>query len=191
MPRQISEQGKNLIKKYEGLRLEAYKASPNEKYWTIGWGHNGADVAQGRKISQEEADRLFDNDVQKFVNAVNNAHFGFTPNQSQFDALCSFCYNLGPGRLADFRGKSAETVAREMLLYNKAGGRVLQGLVNRRQEEVALFNSGDGRKSVVEVAREVIAGNWGNGELRKTQLINAGYDYVAVQKEVNRQLGIK
>lgn len=120
MSRQISEQGKDLIKRFEGLRLEAYKPVSSEANWTIGWGHCGPDVAQGSKISREEADRIFDKDIQYYVNAVNRVSFGFTPNQNQFDALCSFCYNLGPGRLADFRGKSADTVAREMLAYNKA-----------------------------------------------------------------------
>lgn len=136
----ISENGKNLIKSFEGCRLKAYKAVPTEKYWTIGWGHYGSDVYVGQVITQEEADRLFDKDVERYVNAVRNAKLGFSPNQNQFDSLCSFCYNLGTGIMSDFTGKSANTVANEMLLYVNSGGVRLEGLVSRRKKEVELFN---------------------------------------------------
>lgn len=136
----ISDNGKNLIKSFEGCRLNAYKAIQSERYWTIGWGHYGADVYQGQVITQEEADKLFDKDIKRYVEAVRNCKLGFTPNQNQFDALCSFCYNLGTGIMSDFVGKDADTVSLEMTLYVNSGGVRLQGLVNRRKKEVELFN---------------------------------------------------
>ena len=137
----ISDNGKNLIKSYEGCRLTAYKAVPTEKYWTIGWGHYGSDIKQGQTITQAQADELFNKDIERYVNAVRNCNLGFTPNQNQFDALCSFCYNLGTGIMNDFIGLSANEVANQMLLYVNSGGVRLQGLVNRRNKEVVLFNT--------------------------------------------------
>ena len=66
----------------------------------------------------------------------------FLLNQNQFDALTSFCYNCGNGNLKKLvSGRDAGTVAEKMLLYNKGGGKVLAGLVRRREEERALFLS--------------------------------------------------
>lgn len=136
----ISENGKNLIKSFEGLRLKAYKVLESEKYFTIGYGHYGADVKEDMSITQVEADKLFDNDIKKYVDGVNSAKLGFLPNQNQFDALVSFAYNLGVGVLSDFIGMSSTEVSKEMILYVNSGGIKLQGLVNRRQKEIELFN---------------------------------------------------
>ena len=137
----ISTNGKNLIKSFEGCSLYAYKAVPTEQYYTIGWGHYGPDVYAGMTITQSQADALFDQDIVKYVNAVANTNFRFIPNQNQFDALCSFCYNLGTGIMSDFIGMTAIQVANEIPLYNKSGGVILDGLVRRRQAEVTLFNN--------------------------------------------------
>lgn len=136
----ISENGKNLIKSFEGCRLNAYKAVPTEQYYTIGWGHYGSDVYQGMTITQEQADTLFDKDVERYINAVRNHKMAFEPNQNQFDALCSFCYNLGVGIIRDFDGLNANQVAEQIPLYVNSGGIKLQGLVNRRNKELELFN---------------------------------------------------
>ncbi|MDE6738048.1 MAG: glycoside hydrolase family protein, partial [Lachnospiraceae bacterium] len=65
---------------------------------------------------------------------------GFSLNQNQFDALTSFCYNCGNGSLEKLvNGRDAATVADKLLLYNKGGGKVLPGLVRRREEERELF----------------------------------------------------
>lgn len=135
----ISETGKNLIKSFEGLRLQAYKVTENEKYYTIGYGHYGADVKANMVITEGQANKYFDEDIKKYVNAVNNAKFAFTPNQHQFDALVSFCYNLGTGIMGELTAMSENQVATEMLLYVTSGGVRLEGLVNRRKKEVELF----------------------------------------------------
>ena len=138
---QISKNGLNLIKSFEGCRLHAYKCVSTEKYYTIGYGHYGADVSPNMVISQEEADRLFAVDVQKYVDRVNKYQSKYNFNQNQFDALCSFCYNLGSiDQLTGNGTKSIEQISNDMLLYVKSGGKTLQGLVNRRKREKDLFD---------------------------------------------------
>lgn len=137
----LSKVGKDLIKNYEGCRLTAYKALETERFWTIGYGHYGADVKQGQTITQAQADALFDKDIERYVDAVRRHKMAFNPNQNQFDALCSFTYNLGTGIIRDFDGKTAAQVANGMLLYVKSSGVRIEGLVNRRNKEVALFNT--------------------------------------------------
>lgn len=136
----ISGYGKNLIKSFESCRLTSYKAVPTEEYYTIGWGHYGSDVYNGMTITQSQADTMFDSDIVKYVNAVKSAPLGFKPNQNQFDALCSFCYNLGTGILTDFTGLSATQVSAEITKYVYSGGVILPGLVTRRNQEVKVFN---------------------------------------------------
>ena len=128
----ISENGKNLIKKYEGCKLTAYKCPAG--VWTIGWGHTKTAKA-GMVITQEEADRLFNEDIKKYEIHVQKYK---NLNQNQFDALVSFCYNCGAGALADVM--SSNNITATMMLYVNASGKRLEGLVKRRTEEVALYN---------------------------------------------------
>ena len=137
----ISEKGKKLIKSFEGCRLKAYKVLDSEKYYTIGYGHYGKDVTKDMVITLSQADRLFDNDIFIYERAVQEFNFSFKLNQNQFDALTSFCYNLGVNILNDFKGKNAIQIAKEMLLYVNSGCTRLQGLVNRRKKEIDLFNT--------------------------------------------------
>lgn len=138
----ISDRGVELIAKYEGCRLEAYKCPAG--VWTIGYGHT-AGVKEGDKLtSQEAAKELLKKDLEKYGgyvnNCVKNGLITFPLNQNQFDALTSFCYNCGNGNLQKLvSGRDAATVAEKLLLYNKGGGKVLAGLQRRREEERALF----------------------------------------------------
>ncbi|MDE6661891.1 MAG: lysozyme [Lachnospiraceae bacterium] len=140
----ISDRGVELIAKYEGCRLEAYKCPAG--IWTIGYGHT-AGVQPGQTLpSKEAAKELLKEDLKKYGGHVNscvkNGHISFPLNQNQFDALTSFCYNCGSGTLQKLvSGRDAATVAEKLLLYNKGGGKVLPGLVKRREEERALFIS--------------------------------------------------
>lgn len=179
-----SKVGIELIKKYEGLRLTAYKAISTEKYYTIGYGHYGADVPQGAKITKEQAESYLKKDLEKFETSVTNLNMNWT--QNEFDALVSFAYNCGAGNLKRLvAGRDKLQIADAFLLYNKAGGNVLRGLVMRRKEERQLFLRGN---NLEEIAREVIDGKWGNGRTRKDKLTAAGYDYAQVQMIVNRIL---
>lgn len=135
-----SKAGIALIKRYEGCRLQAYKPIPAERYYTIGYGHYGPDVAPNMVISQAEAEAILVNDLKKYEQAVNST--GLTLNQSQFDALVSFAYNCGVGNLKKLvANRTPEQIADAMLAYNKGSGKVLPGLTKRRQEERALFLS--------------------------------------------------
>ena len=135
----ISQNGLKLIKRYEGLRLKAYKPVSTEEYYTIGYGHYGADVRQGMTITEEQAEEYLLKDCEKAVKAVNA--LGLNLNQNQFDALVSFTYNCGAGNLKTLcRNRTIAEIGEKIVLYNKAGGRVLNGLVRRRAEEQALYN---------------------------------------------------
>ena len=137
----ISERGLNLIKSYEGCRLTAYKCPSNK--WTIGWGHTNG-VHQGMVITQAQADQFLFEDVQRFVNAVNQYQSRFNFNQNEFDALVSFTYNCGEGSLAAVISccNTKKEIAEECKLYNKSSdGQILAGLVRRREEEYKLFMS--------------------------------------------------
>lgn len=143
----ISKNGVNFIANYEGLRLKAYKAVPTEKYYTIGYGHYGADVKQNMTITKEKALSMFHNDLKGYVQAVNDA-VKVPLNQNQFDALVSLCYNIGKNGLktsslvARLNKKDYTGAANEFLLWNKSGGKVYQGLINRRTAERTLFLKG-------------------------------------------------
>lgn len=140
----ISDRGVELIAKYEGCRLDAYKCPAG--VWTIGYGHT-AGVQQGQTLpSKEAAKALLKEDLKKYGGYVNNCVkkglITFALNQNQFDALTSFCYNCGNGSLQKLvSGRDAATIADKILAYNKGGGKVLAGLTRRREEERTLFLS--------------------------------------------------
>lgn len=140
-----STKGINLIKEFEGCRLTAYKCPAG--VWTIGYGHTGKvagkAVCQGMKITSAKATALLKEDLASFENTVENCKYlTFKPNQNQFDALVSFAFNCGTGNLNMLlKNRSAKVVSEKLLLYNKANGKVLAGLVNRRKAEKALFDT--------------------------------------------------
>lgn len=132
----ISNAGIQLIKKYEGCRLTAYKCPAG--VLTIGYGHTEG-VKAGQKITQAQADNLLVSDMPKYEAKVNKyAKYGF--NQNEFDALVSFAYNIGSiDQLTANGTRTKAQIAEKIPAYNKAGGRVLSGLVKRRADEKALF----------------------------------------------------
>lgn len=135
---ELSKKGLDIIKKYEGLRLTAYKPVSAEKYWTIGYGHYGADVKEGMTITEAQAEAYLKADCASAVNAVNALNRNF--NQNQFDALVSFTYNCGAGNLRTLcKNRTIEEIGDKIVLYNKASGKVLKGLVRRRAEEQELY----------------------------------------------------
>lgn len=137
----ISDDGVALIKKYEGCRLKAYKPVPTEKYYTIGYGHYGADVAPDMVISEEYAEALLRLDLDKFCGYVNALGRSWT--QNQFDALVSFTYNCGAANLKRLvANRTNAQIAEAIPRYNKAGGKVLKGLQRRRAEEREMFIRG-------------------------------------------------
>ena len=142
---QISEEGKNLIKKFEGCELEAYKWAAG--VWTIGYGHIKTAV-EGMKIDQATANELFDEEMGEYETYVNTA-VTVPLSQNQFDALVSWVFNLGNGNLnastmlkvinsGDHAGVPAQ-----IKRWNKAGGKVLEGLIRRREAEALLYEGKD------------------------------------------------
>lgn len=139
-----------LLKHYEGCRLQAYKCSAG--IWTIGYGNtffaNGRPVKQGDSISQQEAEELLPLILKKFAQAVfrNTAKM----EQHEFDALVCFTYNVG---ISAFEGSTmlkkirkvlpAGEIAAEFHKWNKAKGKVLNGLVKRRAAEAWLYEHGE------------------------------------------------
>lgn len=137
----ISNRGIDLIKQFEGLRLDAYQDSVG--VWTIGYGHTQG-VKAGDKITQEQADKLLMEDLAIFQRAVNKAVY-IPLRQGQFDALVSFAFNLGVGNLLSSTLlrllNSGQDPSAEFGKWVNAGGKKLAGLVRRREAERLLFVS--------------------------------------------------
>ena len=144
----ISPKGANLIREFEGLRLEAYPdPGTGGEPWTIGIGHTGREVKRGMKITEAQAWKYFHQDVQKFESAVMRQLDGVPVTQNQFDALVSFTLNCGEGNLARstllkyHRQGKYKSAAGEFLKWNKANRKVMAGLTRRRRAEMALYLS--------------------------------------------------
>lgn len=157
--RQVGPAGIALIKRFEGcarLRpdglIEAYPdpgtgAAP----WTIGWGATGQDrfsggrIGPGTRWTQRQCDARLAEDLAAYAAEVAAAIGAAPTTQSQFDALVSFHYNTGAIARATLTQKHVAGdhtgAAREFARWNRAGGRVLQGLVNRRAAETELYQS--------------------------------------------------
>lgn len=139
----ISQAGIDLIKKYEGCRLTAYKLA-GERYFTIGYGHSGADVYESMTISQPEAENLLRNDLVKFEGYVKKYVTDIPLTQNRFDALVSYTYNRGPGKLSAELAANCHTVqeyADGIVKYWGSAQRYKDALIRRRKEERALFLS--------------------------------------------------
>ena len=160
--RSTSANGIQLIKNFERCRLTAYKPVATETYYTIGFGHYGAEVTQGMVITQKQADDLLSADLVRFEKAVHNT--GLKLNQNQFDALVSFAFNCGTGNLANLvKGRTLAQIADAIPLYNKSGGKVLAGLVKRRRMEKQLFlTSTANTNPYTEPTKDVKLGTTGN-----------------------------
>jgi lysozyme len=136
----ISQKGISLLKKLEGCRLVAYldvRGIP-----TIGY---GPDIHLGMRITQEEADQRFLKSLQNVESAVSQL-VKVQINQNQFDALVCFTYNCGEGALRHstllrvLNQGAFKAAAKQFLVWNKSGGKIVFGLTKRRQIESDLFS---------------------------------------------------
>lgn len=142
----LSDSGMKLLEQFEGLRLESYLDSAGIA--TIGWGSikypNGNKVKLGDKITKDQAKEYKLHDLKEFKSTVNTS-VKVPLTQNQYDALVSLSYNIGSGafknstllkklNIGDYKG-----AAEQFLAWNKAGGKKVQGLVNRREAERKLF----------------------------------------------------
>jgi lysozyme len=139
-----------LLKKYEGCKLKAYRCPAN--VCTIGYGHTSAagapEVKDGMSITQEQADIILKADLVRYENAVSEM-VQQPLTQHQFDVLVDFAYNAGIGALKSstllkkVNAGDFDAVPAELMKWTKGGGKVLPGLVRRRQAESAWWSSGD------------------------------------------------
>lgn len=140
----LDNRGINLIKSFEGCKLEAYKCSAN--VWTIGYGHTGVGVYKGSKITQAQADEYFIKDISKFEQGVEKL-VKVPLTQGEFNALVSFAYNCGLGALQSstllrlLNQKKYSLAAEQFLRWNKVNGKEVAGLTRRRNAEKAMFIS--------------------------------------------------
>jgi len=141
---QINQAGLNIIKSFESCKLVAYP-DPGTGHlpWTIGYGSTKG-VTQGMVITQAQADQRLIDDLLHVEQAVTNAvKVPLTSNQ--FSALVSLVFNiglnnfLGHNLLALINQKKYAEAAPHFLLYDKANGVVMEGLLRRRKAEEALF----------------------------------------------------
>lgn len=137
----------DLIKQFEGCKLTAYRDIAG--IWTIGYGTTaaaGLGIApeKGMTITQERADDLLRQGVEKFATAVD-AMITAKINANEFGACVSLAYNIGNNAfskstvLRELNAGRKDKAAAAFRMWNKAGGKVVQGLVNRRNAEAALF----------------------------------------------------
>ena len=137
----ISEEGKALIKKFEGCELESYYCSAD--VITIGYGHTKG-VSEGDTCTQEEADQMLADDLEEFEGYVEK-YVEVELSQNQRDALIAWTFNLGPANLKsstmlkELNSGNYAKVPSEMRRWNKAGGETLEGLIRRREAESLLF----------------------------------------------------
>lgn len=143
---QTSKVGREFIKGFEQLRLKAYPdPGTGGKPWTIGWGHTKG-VKQGDRITQEQAEQFFSNDLAVFELTVNSA-IKRTMTQNQFDAMVSLAFNIGGPAFAGstlvkkFNAGEVQGAADEFPKWRNSAGKVMPGLVKRRAAEREMFLS--------------------------------------------------
>ncbi|MFN6991805.1 MAG: lysozyme [Fervidobacterium sp.] len=138
------DKAKELIKKFEGLRLKAYKCPAG--IWTIGYGHTKG-VTKGMEITQEQAEKILENDIAEIAEQIKK--LGLQLNENQFNAILSFVFNIGIGKFAGstmcrlLRQKNYKDAGNEFYRWCYAGGKVLEGLKKRREAERELFFRGE------------------------------------------------
>jgi GH24 family phage-related lysozyme (muramidase) len=157
--RRTGKAGIDLMHEFEGLHkvrpdgmVEAYLCPA--KVWTIGWGatgkdpFNGGNIRKGTVWTRQQCDLRFEQHLAQFEAAVRDGVGKAPTSQAQFDAMVALTYNIGAAAFArstvlrrhkagDFDG-----AAKAFLMWNKAGGKVLNGLTRRRTAEAALYRSG-------------------------------------------------
>ena len=143
----ISTAGVDLLTHFEGLRLEAYQDSVG--VWTIGYGHTKG-VTASMKITESQANNLLKTELIEYQNYINSM-VNISLDQCQFDALVCWVYNLGPTNLKNStlltllnQGVKFQ-IPDQIRRWNRAGGKVLKGLVRRREAEALMFAGRDWR----------------------------------------------
>lgn len=143
----LTKEIKDFVKAKEELSLTAYLCPA--KVWTIGYGNtfyeDGTKVKKGDVITKERAEILFENILNQFGKEVSSVLIQKL-NDNQFSALVSFAYNVGIGALKSSTllkkvkaNPNDKAIANEFAKWNKAGGKVLAGLISRRAKESDIY----------------------------------------------------
>lgn len=140
-----NDEGVKLIRDFEGCVLKAYPdPGTGGEPWTIGVGHTGG-VKPGDQISESKAMELLRSDLARFENYVTEALGGYPATSNEFSAMVSLCFNIGPTNfrkssvLRNHKKGDKAAAGNSFKLFNKAAGKVLNGLVRRRAAEAALY----------------------------------------------------
>jgi len=142
-----STEGIELIKHYEGCELKAYRCPAD--VLTIGYGVTKG-VTEDMEITQQQADEMLEAELVEYEHYLDNM-VKVTLNQNQYDSLIAWIYNLGPTNLKKstllivLNNGNYENVPDQIKRWNKANGKVLNGLVKRRNSEALLFEGKDWR----------------------------------------------
>lgn len=149
LDRKMSQAGIEHLKDSEGLRLKAYQDTGD--VWTIGYGHTsaagGLKVYEGLTITDAQAEQLLKDDLTRMTYPVIKRLVKVDLTQGQFDALCSFIYNLGEGQVSTstllklLNAKDYKGAADQFGRWIYDNGKKFDGLVTRRKNEKELFNS--------------------------------------------------
>ena len=137
----VSQECIDLVKFFEGFEPKAYLCPAN--VWTIGYGRT-RNVREGDVVNEKQAERDLLEELEEFGDQVSST-VKVSLEQSQFDALTSWTYNLGVGNLQSstllkkLNSGDKNSVPSEMLRWNKAAGKVLAGLTRRREAEAKLW----------------------------------------------------
>tara|TARA_R100000664_G_scaffold19652_1_gene28783 strand:+ start:1241 stop:1684 length:444 start_codon:yes stop_codon:yes gene_type:complete len=137
----ISEEGLSLIKKFEGCELKAYRCAAN--VLTIGYGTTKG-VTEDMEITKEEAESILKEEMHEYEGYINDM-VKVPLKQNQFDAMVSWVFNLGSTNLSSstllkkLNNSEYDEVPSQIKRWNKAGGKVLDGLIRRREAEALLF----------------------------------------------------
>ena len=138
----LSDAGIELLKNLEGFSTKAYREPDGS--WSIGYGCNGS--REGEEVTREEAEKILCCQIAAFERGIDSQVI-VDVTQQQFDALVIWAYNVGLGAaktstlLRKLNAGDAKGAAEEFLRWDKSGGKVLPGLVRRRERERALFLS--------------------------------------------------
>ena len=135
----------DLIKKYEGLRLQAYQCSAN--VWTIGYGHIRG-VKKGDVVNIQMANKLLMNDIDDVHQQLTRVLKGVDLRQCQYDAIISLVFNIGIGNFERSNllkiiknDPDDKTISENWVTFRNAGGKFLKGLLKRRLEELLIYFS--------------------------------------------------
>ena len=186
----------NLLKKFEGCKLKAYRCPAN--VCTIGYGHTSAagapQVADGMIITQADAETILRQDLIKYERSVQDL-VKVQLTQNQFDVLVDFAYNAGVGNLKSstmlkkVNAGDLDAVPAELMKWTKGGGKVLPGLVRRRQAAGAWW-SADQHVEEQEQRTDpdpVPVRTMADSKQGNAALLTAGLGSVGVAKEVAAQ----